>query len=226
MADSSSLALPAPAAAAESRSPPAALQRHLAALLADGFVPIVPNVGRPNFTTTLDGEMRCYFSAAQQRLVTLVYFGDLVQGPPGIVHGGALFTIVDMSLAICVSRVCQRLGFTANVAINYRSSARLRDWVVVDVAIERVEKEKKVFMTFTAKRLEFLAVAGAAESGRGTEGGVAKKVDEGGNPGSGAGGAEAVSVASRAAAAAATKETTIVDGTSLFILDLTNPAGL
>ena len=205
-------AVPVPASSGGERSPPPALQMHLAALLADGFVPITPNIRRPNFTSALDGEMRCYFSAARKKIVTFVYFGDLVQGPPGIVHGGAVFTVVDMSLAICVSRVCQRLGFTANIAINYRSPARLRDWIVVDAAVERVEKEKKVFMTFTAKRIECSAAAAVAPPEQAKEG--ENRVGE------------APTAAALTAAPAATEEFTVVDGTSLFILDLAVPAGL
>lgn len=147
----------APAPASVSPAPiqlPPALVAKKEHLLSNGFAETTPNVGSPNFLASLDAQTTFFYNDEEQRLIAFTYFGRDVQGPPNIVHGGAVFTIVDMSLAICVARAVKCLAFTANVSINYRAPARLENWVVVDVKVDRVEKQKKIFVTFDAHAVD------------------------------------------------------------------------
>jgi acyl-coenzyme A thioesterase PaaI-like protein len=135
-------------------------------LLSDGFVPAVFNKGAV-FLSNIDVRSQIYFNLVERRLVAFSYFGERVQGPPGIVHGGAIFSVVDTMLALCACRSMDCLAFTANISIDYRGPLKLCQWLQTDVRVDKVEKEKKVFLQFeaatiTAPRPE--KAAGGAEA--------------------------------------------------------------
>ncbi|KAK5633935.1 hypothetical protein RRF57_009649 [Xylaria bambusicola] len=64
---------------------------------------------------------RIFHNAATGEVVTVVYFGGGLAGFPGVVHGGALATLLDESLGRCaILRFPSRTGVTANLDITYR----------------------------------------------------------------------------------------------------------
>lgn len=131
-----------------------------------------------------------------------------------MVHGGALFTVVDFSLALCVNRIMKCLAFTANISINYRAPTKLRDWVVVEIDIDRVEKQKKVFVKFQAQSVSF---GRTLVSEDGVQDAPPPKLSSG--PGS-------EPAPAPAAHAPVVTKTTLVEGTSLFIANLSRTSSI
>ena len=120
----------------------------LSSLTTSGFVEVSPTAGDPRFVSAIDVRTKTFWNKEQQRLLAFAHFGTAVEGPPQIVHGGAVFTVVDTCLALLVARTLECLAFTANISINYRAPVPLQHWVVVDTHVDRIEKEKKVFLAF------------------------------------------------------------------------------
>ena len=187
---------------------PPCLQHEKSILIRDGFQLITPNLQKSNFVNCIDASTQYFLNETTKRLVSFTYFGDHVEGPPNMVHGGALFTVVDFSLALCVNRIMKCLAFTANISINYRAPTKLRDWVVVEVDIDRVEKQKKVFVKFQAQSLSF-DEAPVSEDG---DQNVPKELSSKSRP--------------ELALAPAVRKSTLVEGTSLFIASLSQVSSI
>ncbi|KAK8064731.1 hypothetical protein PG994_007369 [Apiospora phragmitis] len=64
---------------------------------------------------------RVFWNPATGELVNVVYFGGGTSGWPGVVHGGALATVLDETLGRCaILRFPSRTGVTARLELNYR----------------------------------------------------------------------------------------------------------
>ncbi|KAK7984826.1 hypothetical protein PG988_002448 [Apiospora saccharicola] len=64
---------------------------------------------------------RVFWNPATGELVNVVYFGGGTAGWPGVVHGGALATVLDESLGRCaILRFPSRTGVTARLELNYK----------------------------------------------------------------------------------------------------------
>ncbi|KAI1809673.1 hypothetical protein GGS20DRAFT_266107 [Poronia punctata] len=75
---------------------------------------------------------RVFHNAATGELVTVVYFGAGLAGWPGIVHGGALATVLDESLGRCaILRFPSRTGVTANLEMQYRAPTLTNNFYVI-----------------------------------------------------------------------------------------------
>ena len=116
----------------------------------DGFESAVVLAPDSNFLHRIEGEKRMYVNTDVRKVVGFFSVGASAEGPPGMVHGGALFTMVDNTLGVCACRSMACLCFTANVSINYRAPSYLGAWLRVEAEVDRVEKEKKVFLKFAA----------------------------------------------------------------------------
>ncbi|KAI1362471.1 hypothetical protein F5Y08DRAFT_272670 [Xylaria arbuscula] len=75
---------------------------------------------------------RIFHNAATGEVVTVVYFGAGLAGFPGIVHGGALATLLDESLGRCaILRFPSRTGVTANLELKYRAPTLTNRFYVI-----------------------------------------------------------------------------------------------
>ncbi|KAI0405540.1 hypothetical protein F4802DRAFT_562267 [Xylaria palmicola] len=75
---------------------------------------------------------RIFHNASTGEVVTVVYFGPRLVGWPGIVHGGALATVLDESLGRCaILRFPGRTGVTANLELVYRALTMTQEFCVV-----------------------------------------------------------------------------------------------
>lgn len=78
---------------------------------------------------------RIFHNAATGEVVSVVYFGPGLAGWPGVVHGGALATVLDESLGRCaILRFPSRTGVTANLELQYRAPTYVNDFYVVRAA--------------------------------------------------------------------------------------------
>ncbi|KAI0419550.1 hypothetical protein F5X98DRAFT_334370 [Xylaria grammica] len=75
---------------------------------------------------------RVFHNAATGEVVTVVYFGAGLASWPGVVHGGALATVLDESLGRCaILRFPGRTGVTAHLAMQYRTPTLTNNFYVV-----------------------------------------------------------------------------------------------
>ncbi|KAK6066499.1 UPF0644 protein PB2B4.06 [Seiridium cupressi] len=64
---------------------------------------------------------RIFHKRETGEMINIVYFGGGLSGFPGVVHGGALATLLDESLGRCaICRFPARTGVTANLALDYK----------------------------------------------------------------------------------------------------------
>ncbi len=78
---------------------------------------------------------RVFHNAGTGEVVTVVYFGGAVAGFPGVVHGGALATVLDESLGRCaIFRFPTRTGVTANLEMQYRAPTLTSNFYVIRAA--------------------------------------------------------------------------------------------
>ncbi|KAI1079583.1 hypothetical protein F5B20DRAFT_581038 [Whalleya microplaca] len=75
---------------------------------------------------------RVFHRAETGEVVGVVYFGPGTAGWPGVVHGGALATVLDESLGRCaILRFPARTGVTARLELAYRAPALTNEFYVV-----------------------------------------------------------------------------------------------
>ncbi|KAK6860285.1 hypothetical protein PG995_003921 [Apiospora arundinis] len=64
---------------------------------------------------------RVFWNPSTGEVVNVVYFGGGTSGWPGVVHGGALATVLDETLGRCaILRFPSRTGVTARLELNYK----------------------------------------------------------------------------------------------------------
>jgi uncharacterized protein (TIGR00369 family) len=93
------------------------------------------------------------------RLNVLVEVGSELNGHPGILHGGFTAALLDdvLGWAASTERKALKLEgatFTANLNVNYRRPVLAESVHLVEVRVDRVEKEKKVFLSATVSDAE------------------------------------------------------------------------
>ncbi|KAL7621293.1 hypothetical protein AAE478_008612 [Parahypoxylon ruwenzoriense] len=75
---------------------------------------------------------RIYHNPSSGEVTSVVYFGLATAGWPGIVHGGALATVLDESLGRCaILRFPARTGVTATIDLKYRAPTLTNGYYVV-----------------------------------------------------------------------------------------------
>ena len=75
--------------------------------------------------------------------ITLTYLGADICGHPGLVHGGALATLLDESLArCCFQALPNKVGLTANLNVNYRNPVPAGSYVLIRSKTAKVEGRK------------------------------------------------------------------------------------
>ena len=75
--------------------------------------------------------------------VVLLYIGTDLCGHPGLVHGGAIATLLDENVARCCFRALpNKVGLTANLNINYRKPIPAGSYVIIRSKTLKVEGRK------------------------------------------------------------------------------------
>ncbi|XP_054829536.1 acyl-coenzyme A thioesterase THEM4-like, partial [Eublepharis macularius] len=87
-------------------------------------------------------EYAMFFNQSQKRMVCIFQPGPLLEGHPGIVHGGSVATILDNTLAWCAIFDTCGMMVTANLSVNYRSPILPGSVVLVDGKVDRIEGRK------------------------------------------------------------------------------------
>ncbi|KAI0118415.1 hypothetical protein GGR51DRAFT_499476 [Nemania sp. FL0031] len=78
---------------------------------------------------------RIFHNVATGEVVSVVYFGAGLAGWPGVVHGGAIATLLDESLGRCaILRFPSRTGVTANLELQYRAPTKTDTFYVIRAA--------------------------------------------------------------------------------------------
>lgn len=81
--------------------------------------------------------------AGGKSYVQIFYVGNDLCGHPGIVHGGFLATVLDEGLArCCFAALPNKVGFTANLNINYRAPCKADQYLVLRGTTTKVEGRK------------------------------------------------------------------------------------
>lgn len=100
-----------------------------------------PSVARSRITSgPMSGSsglafQRIFHNAGTGELVTVVYFGAALAGWPGVVHGGALATVLDETLGRCaILTFPSRTGVTANLELQYRAPTLTNNFYVIRAA--------------------------------------------------------------------------------------------
>ncbi|KAM5256442.1 acyl-coenzyme A thioesterase THEM4 [Ctenodactylus gundi] len=94
-----------------------------------------------SFEDGLGFEYVMFFNNAEKRVVCCFQGGPHLQGAPGFLHGGAIATIIDITLGTCAFRTGGPV-MTANLNINFKRPVPLGSVVVVNSQIDSVEGRK------------------------------------------------------------------------------------
>ncbi|CAK9087895.1 unnamed protein product [Durusdinium trenchii] len=88
------------------------------------------------------------------RICAVLHVGHELNGHPGLLHGGFTSAILDdfTGLATWMEKDAQDLGqdakiFTAHLDLSYRRPLPANSEYLVEVCVDRVERQKKVFLT-------------------------------------------------------------------------------
>lgn len=91
---------------------------------------------------------RVFWLEDEARAISVIWFGRGMAGWPGVVHGGALATVLDESLGrVALRSLPGKFGVTANLSLNYRSQTLTDDFYVIRVEVmagEMTETKAKV----------------------------------------------------------------------------------
>lgn len=88
------------------------------------------------------------FDVADDGSVSVTFaFADHMEGPPNIVHGGALSAVIDEAITVAAF-VNDRGGFTANLNINYKAPVPIGETVIVKAKIDKIVG-RKTFLSST-----------------------------------------------------------------------------
>lgn len=111
---------------------------------------------------------RIFHNQTSGEMISVIYFGGALSGFPGVVHGGALATILDESLGRCaIYRFPARTGVTANLNLTYKKPTLTNAFYVVKTAPVLAESDEVVAKDGTKKSDRKLWVQGSIETPEG-----------------------------------------------------------
>eukprot|EP01062_Namystynia_karyoxenos_P074692 TRINITY_DN7163_c0_g1_i1.p2 TRINITY_DN7163_c0_g1~~TRINITY_DN7163_c0_g1_i1.p2 ORF type:complete len:225 (+),score=73.10 TRINITY_DN7163_c0_g1_i1:75-677(+) len=119
--------------------PPGAAEA-AACLEREGFVEV--EVMETAYIANCDMQMRVFYHAQRRRVAALAVFGDRAIGPPGAVHGGAVFSVADHLFALLTNTTQKCRTFTANQSISLRRPVATGQLVRFDCWLDNVEERK------------------------------------------------------------------------------------
>ncbi|KAG9413146.1 hypothetical protein AC1031_016169 [Aphanomyces cochlioides] len=76
------------------------------------------------------------------KTTTLIHFGEELCGHKGIVHGGCIATVFDELFGWTMYWTSDKVGFTANLSVNYRKPLLAETSGIVHVEIDKLEGRK------------------------------------------------------------------------------------
>lgn len=83
------------------------------------------------------------FCEEGKKLFSIAYLGSDLCGHIGVVHGGMLATMMDEGMAkCCFAALPNKIGFTANLSVNYRAPAPASSYVVLKAEVVKAEGRK------------------------------------------------------------------------------------
>lgn len=82
-----------------------------------------------------------FLNKESQSLSVVIYFGTHVEGPPEMVHGGAIATMIDACFGILLWRL-DMYCVTVNLNVNYKKFIPLNTEVQFHGCVEKVEGRK------------------------------------------------------------------------------------
>ncbi|XXH05868.1 hypothetical protein Hte_012309 [Hypoxylon texense] len=106
---------------------------------------------------------RVFHNRDTGELVSVVYFGPATTGWPGVVHGGALATVLDETLGRCaILRFPARTGVTARLELTYRAPTvasryyvvRARPAVADNEGHDQAKSDRKMWVDGTLETLD------------------------------------------------------------------------
>lgn len=107
------------------------------------------------------GYQRIWHNASTGEFVSVVFLGGAITGWPGVVHGGALATLLDESMARAAFRQWGgRSGVTANLQVEYKAMTLASGFYVVrlrargEEELEERERGKRHYKSFVEASVE------------------------------------------------------------------------
>ncbi|XDG07636.1 hypothetical protein ABKA04_007251 [Annulohypoxylon sp. FPYF3050] len=104
---------------------------------------------------------RIFHNATTGEVISVVYFGSGTGGWPGVVHGGALATLLDESLGRCaILRFPARTGVTARLELQYRQPTLTSGFYVIrarpmeDERDSAEKRERKLWVEGTLETMD------------------------------------------------------------------------
>ena len=83
-----------------------------------------------------------HFAPQEDGWLTATYtFDELKQGPPGIVHGGALASVLDEAMTAAVFAAGQP-AFTVNLNLEYRVAVQVGTTVTIQGRVDVIDRRK------------------------------------------------------------------------------------
>ncbi|KAI9472459.1 MAG: HotDog domain-containing protein [Benjaminiella poitrasii] len=90
-----------------------------------------------------------FYNKTYTECTSVVHLGTNMCGHDGIIHGGLAATILDEGLAsVAVPALPNKIGFTANLNVNYRRPIRANQWVVMKSKLDKSEDRKAYVSAF------------------------------------------------------------------------------
>lgn len=89
----------------------------------------------------LNRSYRLFYDATAKRLLGVCHFGEMAEGPPGMVHGGAASAMLDTAMG----NLCWWSGqkvVTGRLSVDYRSMLPLNTTCSVSAWFDREEGRK------------------------------------------------------------------------------------
>ncbi|XP_015981560.1 acyl-coenzyme A thioesterase THEM4 isoform X1 [Rousettus aegyptiacus] len=102
-----------------------------------------------NFQEILGFEYALFYNKDERRVVCFFQGGPLLQGFPGLLHGGATATLIDSIMAILAVNT---MGFimTTTLNITYKRPIAIGSVVVLNIQVDKIEG-KKVFLSCSVR---------------------------------------------------------------------------
>ncbi|KAI9489461.1 HotDog domain-containing protein [Zychaea mexicana] len=84
-----------------------------------------------------------FYNKEQSEVMAAVHLGKDLCGHPSVVHGGMQATLLDEILAcVAMPALPNKIGFTANLNIDYRKPLMADQWVILRGQLDRAEGRK------------------------------------------------------------------------------------
>ncbi|XP_031564518.1 acyl-coenzyme A thioesterase THEM4-like [Actinia tenebrosa] len=86
-------------------------------------------------------EYSMFMNKREERLKGVVQFGPYTEGPKGYVHGGAISTVMDSIIGVCIHG-SGYVSVTANLSVNFKKGVPIGTTALLEGRIDRVEGRK------------------------------------------------------------------------------------